>query len=87
MTFYQLQTSLIIIIIALALFGIGAGLMFGPTVSMGISALPRSYSGVAAGTVTTFQEIGGSMGLALIGTLFRAKDQSALIEKPTSSSS
>ena len=52
--------------------------MFGPTISIGISAIPKSYSGVAAGAVTTMQEMGGTFGLALVGTLLIFTENSAL---------
>ena len=52
--------------------------MFGPTISIGISAIRKSYSGVAAGAVTTMQEMGGTFGLALVGTLLIFTEKSAL---------
>jgi EmrB/QacA subfamily drug resistance transporter len=80
MTFYTITTPLVLVGIALGLFGIGGGLMFGPTTSLGISALPRSSSGLAAGAVTTMQEIGSAMGLTLVGTVFRSQEKAALSE-------
>ena len=80
MALYTTQTPLALVAIALGLFGVGGGLMFGPTTSLGISALPRSSSGLAAGAVTTIQEIGSAMGLTLVGTLFRSQEKAALSE-------
>ena len=80
MTFYTITTPLVLVGIALGLFGIGGGLMFGPTTYLGISALPRSSSGLAAGAVTTMQEIGSAMGLTLVGTVFRSQEKAALSE-------
>lgn len=78
MTFYSTESSLILPLLSLSFFGIGGGIMLGPTVSLGISAIPRSHSGVAAGAVTTLQELGGTLGLALVGTLLLFAEKSML---------
>ena len=78
MTFYTAESSLILTALSLFCCGIGGGIMFGPTVSLGISSIPRSYSGVAAGAVSTLQEMGGTFGLALVGTLLFFTEKSEL---------
>ena len=78
MTFYTDESSLFLTALSLFFCGMGGGIMFGPTISLGISAIPKSYSGVAAGAVTTMQEMGGTLGLALVGTLLIFTEKSAL---------
>lgn len=56
-------------------FGIGWSVLMGPCVSAGISALPPSKTGIAAGSINTFQEIGGGVGLAIIGSTMRNAGQ------------
>ncbi|MCB1115049.1 MAG: MFS transporter [Chlamydiia bacterium] len=63
--------SVIVICAILLIFGIGQATLWSPGTSLGISALPRSQSGVASGALTTLQETGGSVGIALAGTVFR----------------
>ncbi|QVL58293.1 MAG: MFS transporter [Simkaniaceae bacterium] len=69
------STSMILICIGLIFFGIGQALFWAPGTSLGISALPRSQSGVASGAITTIQETGGSVGIALAGTIFRVTEK------------
>jgi len=63
--------SLFWICVLLAIFGAGQAIFWSPGTSLGISALPRSQTGVASGAITTIQETGGSAGIALAGTIFR----------------
>lgn len=75
------DSSPLIFLIFLFLFGVGWGLSSGPGTSMGIAALPRHVTGVASGTLVTLQEIGGAVGLAVIGTVFRVYNNAAFKEK------
>lgn len=68
---YHADTNLLFIILGLLCYGIGWGLAWGPTTTAAISALPQEHAGVAAGTFTTLQEIGGTVGLAITGTVVR----------------
>lgn len=64
-----------VLALALASFGTGWALLFGPSISAGISALPHSKAGIAAGSLNTLQEIGGSIGLAILGSMLRDVSQ------------
>lgn len=68
---FGLSSALVLILVANILFGLGWGLAWGPSATAALSALPRSQSGLASGTFVTFQEIGGTLGLAIAGTVFR----------------
>lgn len=69
--FFTTQTSIIPIIFCFMAFGLGWGVMFGPCVTAGISTLPPEKSGLAAGSLNTLQETGGSLGLAICGSILR----------------
>jgi len=61
-------------------FGIGWSVLMGPCVSAGISSLPPSKTGLAAGSLNTIQEIGGGIGLAIIGSTLRNVGQNHVFE-------
>ncbi len=65
------DTMLYFIIIGTICYGIGWGLAWNPTTTAAISSLPPKHAGIAAGTFVTIQEIGGTVGLAITGTVFR----------------
>ncbi len=67
-----------ILIAALLIMGIGWGFIWSPSTTAGISTLPKNVSNLAAGALATMQEIGGAVGLAIAGSLFRYYDQLAL---------
>ncbi len=66
------------ILIALVFFGIGTGETFGPSASLGISTIPCNYVDVATGALATVQEIGGTVGLSLVGVVIRTMEKSKL---------
>ncbi|MEM7175278.1 MAG: MFS transporter [Chlamydiota bacterium] len=78
MTFLKETMDLVLMLAALILVGLGGGLIIAPSTSLGISAIPRNFSGVASGVLCTVQEMGGSLGLALVGTLLRAMEKNQL---------
>ena len=59
------------IVMTLLAFGVGYGLIFGPTATAAISIVPPHKAGIASGTFVTIQEIGGIFGLALVVTTVR----------------
>ena len=72
--FFSLTSSSFHILLATLLTGIGYVFIGGPTATVAISTVPRYRAGVASGTFMTFQEIGGSIGLAIVVTLVRLDD-------------
>ncbi|WP_420422434.1 MFS transporter [Simkania sp.] len=72
----QPSISLFWVCLLLAIFGAGEGILWSPGTSLGISALPRSQTGVASGAITTIQETGGSIGIAIAGTIFNMAERS-----------
>lgn len=75
MAFLNVEPLMGLMVTALVFFGVGAGAVFGPSTSLGISSIPRNYTGVASGALTTIQEVGGSLGLALVGTVLRVMEK------------
>jgi EmrB/QacA subfamily drug resistance transporter len=53
------------------LMGFGWVLTWGPSTSRALIALPHHMAGIASGMFMTLQEIGGVMGLAVSGVVFR----------------
>jgi EmrB/QacA subfamily drug resistance transporter len=57
---------------ALLLLGVGMGLIFAPSMSTATAGVPAKDAGVASAMVNTSQQVGGSLGTALLNTLFAA---------------
>jgi EmrB/QacA subfamily drug resistance transporter len=70
---YQFEPSSGILLTAAGClsFGIGVVLILGPSTTAAISALPKDTAATASGGFTTVQEIGGTIGLTIVGTVFR----------------
>jgi hypothetical protein len=52
------------------LLGIGMGIAFIPLTSSGIAGVRQEDSGAASGLVNAFHQVGGSVGLAVLVTVF-----------------
>ncbi|MEU6755528.1 MFS transporter [Streptomyces sp. NPDC046685] len=67
----------------LLIFGLGMGLQFVSLTLMALSNVPDRESGAASGLLNTTQQVGGSLGLSILVTVFgtasrnEAKDQAA----------
>ncbi len=70
---FHIHTSTLVILFAFIVFGFAWGLIFGPSTHAAIAALPANAAGIASGALWTLQNMGGALGLALAGTLFRAQ--------------
>jgi EmrB/QacA subfamily drug resistance transporter len=55
---------------ALFLGGIGLGLVVAPLINVVLAGIDRSMAGAASGVYTTVQQVGGAMGIALIGVIY-----------------
>lgn len=55
--------------VALAVFGAGMGLAAPPATEAIVEALPRAHQGVASATNDVARELGGAIGIALIGSM------------------
>ncbi len=54
----------------LAVAGAGLGLLVVPLVNVVLAAVPVETAGGASGTFSTAQQVGGALGIAIIGTVF-----------------
>ena len=62
----------------LVLFGIGNGTAFVPLTAAALSGVEPADAGAASGLVNVMQQVGGSLGLAVLVTVFGAGSRSAL---------
>jgi EmrB/QacA subfamily drug resistance transporter len=63
------STSLAWLIGAYVIFGIGFGLVNAPITNTAVSGMPRAQAGVAAAVASTSRQVGGSLGVAVIGSV------------------
>jgi MFS family permease len=61
----------------LIIMGIGAGMVFLPLTSFGLSGVDSRDSGAASGLINVAQQTGCSLGLAVLITVFEAVNRSA----------
>jgi len=65
--------NFILILIATFSMGLAWGVIWGSATHTAIAALPSKDAGLAAGALWTIQNLGGAVGLAIAGALFRAQ--------------
>jgi EmrB/QacA subfamily drug resistance transporter len=65
------ETAFIILAIGTLAFGIGMGLAWSSSVNAAMATIPQENIGAGSGTFFTLQEIGGTVGLAITGTVVR----------------
>ncbi|QGQ99958.1 MFS transporter [Paenibacillus psychroresistens] len=69
------------IFIPLLIMGMGAGMVFLPFTSFGLSDVDSRDSGAASGLINVAQQTGSSLGLAVLITVFEAVNRSAVPSK------
>ncbi len=69
--FLEPTSSLMLTCASCLFFGIGTVLIWGPSTTAAVSVLPKDLAAVASGGFSTVQEIGGTIGLTITGTIFR----------------
>jgi EmrB/QacA subfamily drug resistance transporter len=62
-------TSIAWLIAAYVVFGIGFGVVNAPITNTAVSGMPRAQAGVAAAVASTSRQVGGSLGVAIIGSV------------------
>ncbi len=55
---------------ALIISGVGMALFFAPATNLLMGSVPESQQGIASGTNNALREVGGALGIALLGTIF-----------------
>jgi EmrB/QacA subfamily drug resistance transporter len=61
------STPVPLLIACYLLFGVGFGLVNAPITNTAVSGMPRTQAGVAAAIASTSRQVGGSLGVAVIG--------------------
>ena len=65
------------IALPMVIFGAGTGIAFGPLTSAGLAGVAASDAGAASGMLNVSQQLGGSLGLGILVTVFAAASGSA----------
>src|ERR1700744_3451677 len=70
---------------ALILAGLGFGLIFAPAIATATLGVPEDEAGIASAMVNTSQQVGGSIGVALLSTITATaiSDKLAELGRPT----
>jgi len=68
--FWDAETPLLTIILAMALLGIGMGLYYPTSSFVGMSSLPDDYSGMGSAAISTSKSMGKLIGVLIFASLF-----------------
>ncbi|WP_329534264.1 MFS transporter [Streptomyces sp. NBC_01450] len=66
---FEAETSNVTLVIGYALFGLGFGFVNAPITNTAVSGMPRTQAGVAAAVASTSRQIGGTLGVAVVGAV------------------
>src|SRR4029077_18544155 len=80
LVFAQLQPSstYLSLLPAMILGGIGMAMTMTPMTAAALSSVPVDKAGVGSGMLNTFRQVGGSLGIAVMGAILAAGTNSAL---------
>ncbi|WP_406168726.1 MFS transporter [Streptomyces sp. NBC_00996] len=66
---FEAETSNATLVLGYVLFGLGFGFVNAPITNTAVSGMPRSQAGVAAAVASTSRQIGGTLGVAVVGAV------------------
>ena len=66
------ETDTVLLFTGYVLFGLGFGMVNAPITNTAVSGMPRSQAGVAAAVASTSRQVGGTLGVAVIGAVLAA---------------
>lgn len=69
---FDAETRNVLLFTGYVLFGVGFGMVNAPITNTAVSGMPRSQAGVAAAVASTSRQIGGTLGVAVIGAVLAA---------------
>jgi EmrB/QacA subfamily drug resistance transporter len=72
------HTSVPLLLVAYAVFGLGFGLASPPIANTAVSGMPAAQAGVAAAVATTSRQVGIALGVAVLGTIAGASVGAAI---------
>ncbi|MFG2380676.1 MFS transporter [Streptomyces avermitilis] len=70
---FEAETSDVTLVIGYVLFGIGFGFVNAPITNTAVSGMPRAQAGVAAAIASTSRQIGGTLGVAVVGAVLASE--------------
>jgi len=65
-----LTGNVVLLLPALLIHGAGMGLVIAPLTSAVLTGVAPRHAGSAAGLLTAMQQVGGALGMAIIGSIF-----------------
>lgn len=74
----SVDTDMVWIGIGLTFFGLGAGMALTSAMDAVLSSLPRESAGAGSGVVMTLRQIGGALGVAILGSILLSEYQDGL---------
>ncbi|GAB3281557.1 DHA2 family efflux MFS transporter permease subunit [Kineosporia babensis] len=72
LTFVSPERPLGLLFVAYALFGVGFGMINAPITSTAVSGMPPAQAGLAAAVASTSRQVGTTVGVALVGSVYTA---------------
>ncbi|MFD6227701.1 MFS transporter [Streptomyces sp. NPDC060232] len=69
---FEAETSNPLLFTGYVLFGLGFGMVNAPITNTAVSGMPRAQAGVAAAIASTSRQTGGTLGVAVIGSVLAA---------------
>lgn len=66
---FEAETSTPLLFAGYLLFGLGFGMVNAPVTNTAVSGMPRSQAGVAAAIASTSRQTGGTLGVAVVGSV------------------
>ncbi|MCH6164829.1 MFS transporter [Pseudonocardia alaniniphila] len=67
------QSSVVEVVLAYTVFGIGFGFINPPVSNAAVSGMPASQAGVAAAVASTSRQVGATLGVAVLGSVVTAR--------------
>ena len=83
--FAQLQTdsSYLLLLPGMILGGVGMALTMTPMTAAALSSVPVDKAGVGSGMLNTFRQVGGALGIAVMGAILASGSNAALADGAT----
>ncbi len=75
------HTAISWLLASFALFGLGFGFLNPPITNSAVSGMPNSRAGVAAALASSSRQVGGTLGVAVIGSVLNTELHGASIPK------
>jgi hypothetical protein len=73
-------SGLAIVVVALAIAGVGQAFAYTVSTTGGMASIPEAKAGVGSGILSMVKVLGASFGIAATGALFKALENSKLVE-------